>query len=248
MHPCLTAACPSPHTWLILVFRAHNVEDPIPKCWEQSMAETMRGNNERPAWWGWPCRPVSGHKIKIRIPSADLPAPLGPIIQCTSWYLIKRSGHNYTRAPSPSRSNETLHVSSVSSGSCIQRCVTVESLCEASDSCRFDLRSQSGSYWLSVLVEAEVSQYCDLDIMRVIRNVSKQTFWIQQMFTHAGWRSFRVCRWSQSEDEMSTVWSPQNGSLTCAAAAEVPRTENDFQTHFTLVIYVRVQINKENKS
>lgn len=111
--------------------------------------------------------PGSGHKIKIRIPSADLPAPLGRIIQCTLWYLIKRSGHYYTRTrASPTR----RYTWAASPQEAAVRRVSMERICDASDSWRFDLRSQTSSCWLSsVLVEAEVLQCYDLDIMQSTR-------------------------------------------------------------------------------
>lgn len=120
--------------------------------------------------------PGSGHKIKIRIPSADLPAPLGPIIQCTLWYLIKPSGQYYTRTrASPMR----RYTWAASPQEAAFWSVSLQRICGASDSWRFDLRSQTSS---CVLVEAEVLQYCDLVIMQSTRNVSK-TLWIQHTFT-----------------------------------------------------------------
>lgn len=147
--------------------------------------------------------PGSGHKIKIRIPSADLPAPLGRIIQCTLWYLIKRSGHYYTRTrASPTR----RYTWAVSPQEAAVRRVSLERICDASDSWRFDLRSQTSSCWLSsVLVEAEVLQCYDLDIMQSTRNISKQTLWIQQTCTHSHGEGPSVCRWSYTEHETSTA-------------------------------------------
>lgn len=135
--------------------------------------------------------PGSGHKIKIRIPSADLPAPLGRIIQCTLWYLIKRSGHYYTRTrASPTR----RYTWAAPPQEAAVRRVSLERICDASDSWRFDLRSQTSSCWLSsVLVEAEVLQCYDLDIMQTTRNISKQTLWMQHyVHTFTRWRSFSV--------------------------------------------------------
>lgn len=147
--------------------------------------------------------PGSGHKIKIRIPSADLPAPLGRIIQCTLWYLIKRSGHYYTRTrASPTR----RYTWAASPQEAAVRRVSLERICDASDSWRFDLRSQTSSCWLSsVLVEAEVLQCYDLDIMQSTRTSVNRLYEYSIMFTRSRGESPSVCRWSYTEDETSTA-------------------------------------------
>lgn len=147
--------------------------------------------------------PGSGHKIKIRIPSADLPAPLGRIIQCTLWYLIKRSGHYYTRTrASPTR----RYTWAAPPQEAAVRRVSLERICDASDSWRFDLRSQTSSCWLSsVLVEAEVLQCYDLDIMQSTRTSRNRLYECSIMFTRSRGESPSVCRWSYTEDETSTA-------------------------------------------
>lgn len=147
--------------------------------------------------------PGSGHKIKIRIPSADLPAPLGRIIQCTLWYLIKRSGHYYTRTrASPTR----RYTWAAPPQEAAVRRVSLERICDASDSWRFDLRSQTSSCWLSsVLVEAEVLQCYDLDIMQSTRTSVNRLYECSIMFTRSRGESPSVCRWSYTEDETSTA-------------------------------------------